>query len=274
MKILKSIDARRKNYYLHHFEKSKYGKNLKMLNEKYTGKRCFIIGNGPSLRAEDLDLLVNEYSFAFNRIYYMFDKTEWRPTFYCTQDEKIVRNSLMEIKNNIKTPYIFAPINLYWYYGLDLNTNYYFCPKQTQSDDEVPVFSEDISHEIGVGNTVAFTAMQLAAYMGFSEIYLLGIDHSFHISQDKKGNIVVDPNTKDYFCDEYNQDKEKLFIPKLDVSILSYQAAQKYAEFHENKIYNATRGGKLEVFPRVDYDSLIKNSSVLLFEESKHEKKK
>lgn len=255
MDIIRSIDARLKSRQLTHFSGTRWGKNLHKLKGAYAGKRCFIIGNGPSLTAADLDQLLNEYTFAFNRIYYIFDQTSWRPTFYCTQDAKIAKASAADIQANIKTPYLFAPINLKWYEGVALESEYFFCPKQ--AGDAVPVFSEDIPNFIGTGNTVAYTAIQLAAYMGFSELYLLGVDHSFRTYQDKNGNIVTDPNAKDYFCDQYNQDKGQLFVPRLDVSTLSYLAAQEYAQSHPVKIYNATRGGKLEVFPRVDFDSLF-----------------
>lgn len=255
MNIIKSIDARWKIYQLNHFEKTKWGKNLKSLQGKYANQRCFVIGNGPSLRAEDLEKLKDEYTFAFNRIYYIFDQTSWRPSFYCTQDAKIARASVKEICQQIKTPYVFAPINLKWYESVDMDTAFFFSPKY--AGEEVPEFSEDIPNHIGVGNTVAYTAMQLAVYMGFSEIYLLGVDHSFQTYQDKDGNLITDPKAKDYFSDKYNQDKDQLFIPKLDVSTLSYMAAQTYAEQHPISIYNATRGGKLEVFPRVAFDSLF-----------------
>lgn len=257
MNPIKSIDARWKNYQLRHFEKTKYGKKLQTLHNQFIGRRCFIVGNGPSLTVEDLEELKNEYTFGFNRIYHIFSHTAWRPTFYCTQDTKIVQNSLDEIRSKIDTPYIFAPINLKWYYGLDLETEYYFNQRPAKSENECPDFCENIPHAIGVGNTVAYTAMQLAVYMGFREIYLIGVDHSFHISQDKDGNVVVDPNVKDYFCKEYNQDKDELFIPKLDVSTLAYMSAQEYAQHHDVNIFNATRGGKLEVFPRVVLDELF-----------------
>lgn len=253
--FINALCARRRNYQLLHFEATRWGKNLKTLQGKYNGERCFIVGNGPSLAAKDLDKLKNEYTFAFNRIYYIFEQTAWRPTFYCTQDAKIAKASANEIKEKIDTPYIFAPINLKWYEDVDIDSDYFFSPKQ--AGDHVPEFSENIPRYVGVGNTVAYTAMQLAVYMGFSEIYLLGVDHSFQTYQDKDGNIIVDPNAKDYFCDQYNQDKDKLFVPKLDLSTLSYIAAQKFTENHPVAIYNATRGGKLEVFPRVDFDSLF-----------------
>lgn len=253
--FINALCAHWKNHQLTHFASTRWGQNLHSLKDKYTGKRCFIIGNGPSLRPEDLDKLVDEYTFAFNRIYYIFDQTAWRPTFYCTQDAKIAQSSAKEIKEKIDTPYLFAPINLKWYEDVDIDTDYFFSPKL--AGENVPEFSENIPSHIDVGNTVAYTAMQLAVYMGFSEIYLLGVDHSFQTYQDKDGNVIVDPNAKDYFCDQYNQDKDKLFVPKLDVSTLSYMAAQRYAEIHHVAIYNTTRGGKLEVFPRIDFDSLF-----------------
>lgn len=254
--VLQRIIGRYQLYTLKHFDSTYWGKNLKALKNKYCGNRCFIVGNGPSLCADDLDMLINEYTFAFNRIYLIFDQTAWRPTFYCTQDAKLARASAEEIRTRIATPFLFAPINLKWYEEVDINSDYFFCPKQ--AGEKIPEFSENIAQYVGVGNTVSYTAMQLAAYMGFSEIYLLGVDHSFQTYQDKDGNVIVDPTAKDYFCDQYNRGKDPLFVPKLDLSTLSYLAAQAYVEHHPLTIYNATRGGKLEVFPRVEFDTLFK----------------
>ena len=51
---------------------SGYSEKIKKLKDNYIGKRCFIIGNGPSLRIEDLNCLKGEYTFAANRIYEIF----------------------------------------------------------------------------------------------------------------------------------------------------------------------------------------------------------
>ena len=51
--------------------------------------------------------------------------------------------------------------------------------------------------------------------------------------------------------------KDQLYIPNTDQSTLTFLAAKRYADAHGIKIYNATRGGKLEVFPRVEFDSLF-----------------
>ena len=89
------------------------------------------------------------------------------------------------------------------------------------------------------------------------KIYLIGVDHHFQISQNNKGEIIVDNSVKDYFCDEYNEDKDNLYIPNLEKSTLTYLAMKKNCEERGLKVYNATRGGKLEVFKRVDFDSLF-----------------
>ena len=250
------VGSRWRKYQHQHFEITQWGRNLHSLKGRYSGKRCFIVGNGPSLRVEDLELLKDEYTFAFNRIYYIFERTSWRPTFYCAQDAKIVAASAEEIQEKINISHKFVPIDLKWYEDAEIDSAFFFNPKY--AGEQVPEFSEDIARYIGVGNTVAYTAMQLAVYMGFSEIYLLGVDHSFQTYQDKDGNIITDPNAKDYFTDKYNQDKGQLYVPRLDLSTLSYMAAQEYAETHPVTIYNATRGGKLEVFPRVDFETLFK----------------
>ena len=102
-----------------------------------------------------------------------------------------------------------------------------------------------------------YTAVQLAAYMGFSEIYLIGVDHHFHISQNNKGEIVVDNSVKDYFSDKYNEDKANLYIPNTEKSTMTYVAMKAHCDKRGIRVFNATRGGKLEVFSRVDFDTLF-----------------
>ena len=255
LNIKASIKARYTNYLLNHFNKTKWSKNIQQLHNMHDGQRCFIIGNGPSLSVSDLEKLNNEYSFAFNRIYYIFDKTNWRPTFYCTQDVKIATQSENEINDNISTEYLFAPISFKWYENINIKSKYYFNAKY--SGFEIPEFSNDISLSIGCGNTVTCTAIQIAIYLGFKEIFLLGIDHNFQKYQDEHGNIIVDPSAKDYFCEEYNKNNSSTYIPRLDLSTACYIKAKQFADMNKVNIYNATRGGKLEVFPRVDFDSLF-----------------
>lgn len=102
-----------------------------------------------------------------------------------------------------------------------------------------------------------YTAAQMAAYMGFRGIFLIGADHHFRVSQNNRGEIVVDDSVKDYFTDHYNEDRAKLYIPNTEKRTLTYLAMKIHCEKRGIRVCNATRGGKLEVFPRVDLDSLF-----------------
>jgi hypothetical protein len=234
---------------------SKNGKTIKTLKNIHLGKRCFIIGNGPSLTKEDLNKLKNEITFAFNRIYYIFDKTDWRPTYYCSEDDKTIFNSKEEI-NKLKIDNKFFPVNFPWDYKIHFKNAKYYIFKFGDRNRE-PEFSEDIVKGIYWGNTVAYTAIQIAIYMGIKEIYLLGVDHNFSKMVNDKGEIVIDETAKDYFSENYNSDKNDLYIPNIETSTRAFTAAKNYADTRNIKIYNATRGGKLEVFERVDFEKII-----------------
>jgi hypothetical protein len=231
---------------------TKYNKKLKKFKDIHKGERCFIIGNGPSLKIEDLDKLKNEYTFAANKIYVAFEETDWRPTYYCIQDfrlimlefESITQKTDAKFKFIAGNPLILKNIHLndWIYFFIDNRSPFYLHARY-------PSFSEDISRQIFEGSTVTYANIQLAVYMGFKEIYLLGVDH----------NYSMDSGSKNYFSDKYmaNRNWAEYNPPHTEYSTLAYEAARQYAEHNAIKIYNATRGGKLEVFERVNFDKII-----------------
>lgn len=241
------------------YEKTEMGKRIQDWKNKFSGKRCFFIGNGPSLRADDLTKLYEnrEVTFAFNRIYNIFDQTAWRPTFYISQDEKMLQGC-ETIVDSLDLSVKFIPIQLQWYYNINIHDATYFNMNWKQENDPLKfLFSDDAAHELYSSSTGMYTAAQLAVYMGFKEIYFIGVDHHFQISQNNQGEIVVDNTVKDYFSDKYNEDKSQLYIPNTERSTLTYVAMKQHCEERGIKVINATRGGRLEVFPRVDFESLL-----------------
>lgn len=258
-KIPKFINCKIQTYQSNNFDKTNMGKRISVYKNKYEGKRCFILGNGPSLNSNDLTKLHNngEITFATNRIYNIFDKTEWRPTFYCCEDEMIIQEKQSEI-NSIEAKEKFIPINLKWYHNVNVNDACYFFMNYDRDKDEKYSFSTDISKQINCRGTVTFTCMQIAAYMGFSEIYLIGVDHNYQKIINDEGEVVVDNSVKDYFCEGYDEDIKDQVVHNMGNNTLAYIDAKKYCdESKKTTIYNATRGGKLEVFKRVDLDELL-----------------
>lgn len=259
-RIKASIESRiQQPWIVKNYKKTKYGKQLSFYKDLYKGKRCFLIGNGPSLKAEDLTVLQKnqEITFAFNRIYNIFDQTSWRPTFYISQDEKMLLGCA-DIVDQLELPCKFIPIQLHWYHGVDIHDATYFNMNWQSVENPLKFhFSEDCAQEIYCASTGMYTAAQLAVYMGFQDIYMIGVDHHFHISVNNAGEIIVDDSVKDYFTDQYNEDKDNLYIPNTEKSTLTYYAMKNHCDRLGIHVYNATRGGKLEVFPRVSFDSLF-----------------
>lgn len=257
MHPIKSIEAHYQTYTIKHFDKSKYSTELRKFKNIHVGETCFIVGNGPSLSADDLEVLHknNIPTFGFNRIYLMFEKTSWRPTYYISQDEKMLKNCIKQV-NEMELPYKFIPLQWKYYFGINIKDALYF---NMQADASIP-FGE-FANIVENSNTVAYTAAQLAAYMGFKKIYLIGVDHSFSVVKNDKGEIIRDENAKDYFTDAYNADKDELYIPNLDASTRTFLKMKKNCDAAGIEVYNATRGGKLEVFPRVNFDTIFKGEN-------------
>jgi hypothetical protein len=228
----------------------KYSKKLKQFKNIHKGKRCFIIGNGPSLKIEDLEKLKNEYTFAANKIFVAFEDTDWRPTYYCIQDFKMITSEFESIKQKVDAHVKFIAGNTLIKNNIHLNDWIYFYLDISRFYPQYPNFAEDISECIFEGFTVTYANIQLAVYMGFKEIYLLGVDHNYFMNSE----------SKNHFSDKYMGNKKmgkEYNLPHLEYSTLAYEAAREYAEHNAIKIYNATRGGKLEVFERVNFDTII-----------------
>lgn len=226
-----------------------YLKKLKNVNK---GERCFIIGNGPSLNTEDLEKLRKEKTFSSNRVYNIFENTDWRSTYYCVQDYELIKNSREEISKMSSCSTAFLGRAL----GIEYPKFYKFLSIRLKIKDfypEPPLFSDDISKCIYEGMTVSYMCLQIAIYMGFKEIYLLGVDHSYSVTLEPDGSVTQFEGVSDHFSEKDKIDN----LPLLYKSTLAYESAKKYADEHNIKIYNATRGGKLEVFERADFDSLF-----------------
>ena len=253
-----SIQARLHNQESRHFERTQYGKALAKLKDSYYGEKCVVIGNGPSLTVTDLQKLQKKgiVTFAMNRVFKIFDQTDWRPTYYVSEDILLMQDA-QEIIRDMKVKGRFIPINLKWFHGVEIPNADYFYIEYQEPMPETFKLSINIPHCIRCRGTVTVTCLQLAAYMGFSEIYLIGVDHNFAKMFDKDGNVIIDPSIQNHFVEDYDKGivdqgfhVDEATEAYMDVERLS----RKMGTF---RVFNATRGGKLEVFERIDLDKLL-----------------
>jgi hypothetical protein len=237
----------------------KNDKRLKTFQNKHEGQRCFIVGNGPSLTINDLEKIKGEICFSTNSSVKLFDKTDWRPHYYVLQDS-VAYEILKDQIDHADLPCVFYNTLLIWnfnregipfksneIYALSIYINKFF-PKYRGKLK----FSTDITKGIYSGWTTIISIIQIAVYMGFKEIYLVGTDcdytgpnlHMPDVEYDVIDEAIAatcsefDLTSGEKMIDSYTQ--QKVYLDRLGV-----------------KVYNATRGGKLEVFPRVNLDEII-----------------
>lgn len=241
--------------------------DLKRFHNIHKGQRCFIVGNGPSINSMDISLLDNEYTFAVNGIFYKTQECGFRPYYYVVEDYHVLQDNMEMIRDyeprvggskflpsrfrtkfaGSKSPTFFLNMNRGFYEPRSL---YY----------EVPRFSADAASNVYCGQSVTIVNLQLAYYMGFSEVYLIGMDFSYNIpdSAIKEGDVIE--STEDdvnHFHPDYFGKGKKWHDPKLHNVLKSYKLCRLMYELDGRAIFNATEGGKLEVFPRKAYSSLF-----------------
>ena len=226
------------------YRKSPYEK-LKILKDKHKGERCFIVATGPSLLIEDLDKLRNEITFSMNSIFLSFDETDWRPNYYGIQFPDFYNKyksyiDRLDVDVKLVGDVISKQVKLsddFYLYPLHM-LNHNWSHKKYHSK-----FSDNAFDVVYSGYTITYSLIQLAVYMGFKEIYLIGVDCNYSSNKNNhfKDYGIVDPAV--------SAASEKM--------ICAYKEAKKYADKNHIKIYNATRGGMLEVFERVELDTLL-----------------
>ena len=229
-------------------------KKLESLKDIHKGERCFIIGTGPSLTIADLEKLHDEYTFGTNRIYELFCKTTWRPTYYVNQDHTLIKELYTKI-DAIEAELKFIPVD---YRNLLSGDNYrYFVLRHKDFFPNRAPFSFDPSKFIAQGFTVTYGAIQIAVYMGFKEIYLLGVDHNYSVYRDSKGHSIKQKKKANNYSKYISDLVLPNNLPRIEETTIAYETAEVITKKMGIKVYNATRGGKLEAFERRDFDSLF-----------------
>lgn len=233
---------------------------LARLKNTHKGERCFLIGNGPSLTGEDLNLLKDEYTFGTNMVYKIFDQTDWRPSFHCVSDTIYASKLGTELSEMVKAP-LFTTERTYRRMRKKPIDTTYVHTIQT----ELYKVRGNIQAYCMIKATVLSLAAEMAFHMGFSEIYLLGVDCTN--PHDKGGHFTDNYATKEVAETDINRIKTRMNAKSLttkqigdhiiDRSMEVYHLLNRYATKHGIRIYNATRGGNLEIFPRVSLEEVL-----------------
>ena len=239
----------------HSSERAENEKGLGLLKNAYKGKRIFIVCNGPSLKPEDLDRIAEngDYSFACNKIDKIFTKTKWRPSFYAVFDEGY-GIKLLDTMNSIPADMHFYAEDSYLTTRKVRAKHYYINALRSRKLLDEPDFADNVTEKLYAIATVTYAMIQIAVHMGFKELYIIGCDHSYSLEVKRDGTI-VDNGGNSYFTGS-EEEKKRTAVVSWEADC-AYDMARTFADSHGIVIKNAGRGGKLENFERVDFDSLF-----------------
>lgn len=233
---------------------------IEQFRNLHQGQRCFILGGGPSLKQLDPTPLVDELTFGVNGIFLIYDWLGFEPTYYAVEDFLVYDDRFQDIKDFVWQSTCFFPVQFECHGFNRPSHHYYRGIYEFDEDRNWPAFSKDPTRLLWIGGTVTYICMQLAYYMGFEEVILLGMDHSYAKPHDLivRGNDWTsqsdDPN---HFHPDYFGVGYRWHDPRTERMEKAYAKARKVYERAGRRIVNASVGGKLEVFDRVDYGSLF-----------------
>ncbi|WP_419663665.1 conserved uncharacterized protein, DUF115 [Desulfosarcina variabilis str. Montpellier] len=245
--------------------------NLASLKNKYVGERAFIIGNGPSLKEQELHILRDEFVFAVNLITLHTEFKHFRKCYYCLGDPRFYQHGrlLPEIHDNIAghtgvTCFFENRAREAIKREKKMGHNSIFFveidPLQRCWEGR---FQVDLEKKLCWGYSVVIDqCLPIAIYLGFNPIYLIGCDCDYGLDRetdDFKNAYFYNPDTisPEYLASLRSSRKLPDQFNQSGKIISSYKTVGSYCSANGIEVYNAGVGGKLEVFKRVQFSSLF-----------------
>lgn len=230
-----------------------HAKRLEKFKDIHKGEDCFIVCNGPSLNKIDLNKLNSKYVFGLNKIFSIFDRVNLNLDYHVCVNKHVIEQSKREIKDIISCPSFLSYFKAKEVISPSKNIYYIL----TGGDNIVPFsFQKNFSEGVHEGYTVTFVALQLAYYMGFRRVFFVGLDHNYKFEGNPNETIKWEGDDTNHF--DKNYFKDRLWQPPdLVASELAFHLAKFYYERDGRKIYNATPGTKLDIFPKISYKKAL-----------------
>lgn len=250
---------KRAQIYLNYYNNPEYrdwyyrhSKRLLKFKDMHRGEDCFIIGNGPSLNRMDLKPLKGYHTFGLNKIYLMLDRIDLNLSYHVAVNPLVIEQSAKEFE-------ILSCISFLSYMTatrfIKPHEHIYFI--LTGGSHR---FDGNLLKEISEGYTVTYVAMQIAFYMGFRRVFLIGVDHNYVFSGNPNEECLLDGKDANHFDPGYFEN-QKWHNPDLEASELSYRLAKFYFNRDGRQIYDATIDGKLSIFPTVSFEQALQSCS-------------
>jgi hypothetical protein len=239
------------------------------LRNRYAGRRCFVIGNGPSLGAMDLTPLAGEITIGANSFYKHRDAERVGLTFLCIGDEQFMIDEPRAVDwHRIiaeKLPRTGMLLNprarvLVEKYGLYADREVFYFRRGVVSQ-YAELVDFDLTKPINVGNTTGTQlAIPLAVYLGCTEIILLGFDCNWLESYTGSYHFYATHDQFPEFDALKTDDRWGRYEDHLIFALRDFEAHRLIAERTAQlgvTVRNATAGGLLDMYPRVRFEDCV-----------------
>ena len=225
---------------------------IQSLRGSFKGQVGWLIGNGPSVRTEDLDQIVGQCGFCCNRFYMAYDQMKFRPNFTVSCDKQVVEDFGRDIISNSEGTVVFSTHQNYnlegsvWLPSIDNGSEL--------------MFNEKTLANITPAGGTLFTAIQLGYFLGIRKFYLYGVDHNFKFeSVENQDSYRTAQGEDNHFIKDYRSGK-KWSPPVMGLVEEAFTKADLFLRKEGGFVVNATRGGKLEVLQRLEFEDALLES--------------
>ena len=221
-----------------------------MLYNRHAGERCVLVANGPSLNRMELSFLRRQTVIGTNKIFLGFREFGFYPKYYVAVNRKVLEQSVESIKALNCVKFISNRADdLILENGLTYRINTTRAPSR---------FCFDISKGVHEGWTVTYAALQVAYYLGFSEVVLIGMDHRFEYTGAANQAQKLDVPDPNHFSPDYFGYGQHWDNPDLVRSEESYRIAREVFESDGRRIIDATVDGACQIFTKGDYREIFR----------------
>jgi hypothetical protein len=277
--IINAISTKISHLIYFHLKLLPISKKNILLKDKHKGERCFILGTAPSINNQDLSYLKNEIVIPLN-FFYLHDKYKTiKPSYHlitsivghsCFLPKKEAHEKRIKTFNQIEESVSKKTNLLLNFKDYTFIKKHHFLKKHsifflgTSANIENLLNRKiDISKEASQSIQSLVTAIEVAMYMGFKSIYLLGIDHNYYFPKYIESKNPENPYFFTTQTIKSPKRKFKITDRKYLVALWhQYHVLKKYAEKHNITIKNANPKSLLDVFPFTTFESLFPNHPV------------
>jgi hypothetical protein len=269
----------------------------KKIHNRHKGQRCFILCNGPSVKNQNIKHLRGEIVFSVSNGYLHPDFDYIKPRYHCIPQVTFIDDYSSKSKTNSTSHNFIMPYNeklvpqktyntypevVSWLNKIDTsigNAEIFLSYQQFNLVKDNNLFKDRKCHFLCMGKnkfpflnnipdlscispsvqSVPIMSLMIAMYMGFKEIYLLGTDHDWFVKKEYSYFYGKGVTKLDLECVNNDKDLDLLLdeIPVIEKLFQQYRSVNKIAKANNIKIFNATNGGMLDEFKRINFEKLF-----------------